>query len=161
TLGQEDYQLINHDYNLAPTKPSMDGEPAYEGAIIDWGTSHNINGPRVGADLMRRKAYWAVFAGAFGHTYGHLSNENPYDPNAPPFPNYVIPFPLPYWKDALSATGRTQMQYLRTLVESQPLLGRIPDQSIIASSPGTGDDHVEATRGSNGSYAWVYIPSGG
>src|SRR5262249_23923588 len=145
---------------LQPTKPSMDGEPAYEGAIVDWSINHNVNGPRVGGDLARRKAYWSVFAGAFGHTYGHLSVENLYDPSVSN-PNFVFPFPLPYWKDALSATGRTQMQYLRSLVESQPLLGRIPDQSILASDPGAGDGHVQATRDSNGSYAWVYIPTGG
>jgi hypothetical protein len=34
--------------------------------------------------------------------------------------------------------------------------------TVFAGSAGcTGEDHVAATRGSDGSYAWVYLPIGG
>ncbi len=157
--GVENYQFIEHDYPLVPAKPVMDGEPAYEYMIENWGDARDPNGPRVGGDIVRRKAYWAVFAGAFGHTYGNFSIENLYLGFTNP--SYPIPYSLPYWKDALNATGRTQMQFLRSLLESKPILGRIPDQGLLASNPGTGLDHVQATRASNGSYAWIYVPTGG
>ena len=52
------------------------------------------------------------------------------------------------------------MQYVRTLLESRPFLSRIPDQSLLVSAEGTGADHVQATRDSDGSYAFVYLPTG-
>jgi hypothetical protein len=43
---------------------------------------------------------------------------------------------------------------------SRPYLTRIPDQSILASPAGEGEAHVRATRDSDGSYAFVYVPLG-
>ena len=43
---------------------------------------------------------------------------------------------------------------------SRPLLGRVPDQSLIVGSSLGGGDHIQATRGGDGSYAYVYISSG-
>ena len=53
------------------------------------------------------------------------------------------------------------MRHLRSLTESRSFLNRIPDQSVIVSAAGSGKDHVRATRASDGSYAMVYIPTGG
>jgi hypothetical protein len=50
------------------------------------------------------------------------------------------------------------MGHLRRLMESHPSLSRVPDQTLIAGDPGTGPQHVRATRG-NG-YALVYTPTG-
>jgi hypothetical protein len=65
------------------------------------------------------------------------------------------------WKSAMDATGATQMRHLRALIESRAFLTRIPDQSVISSGAGSGIHHVRATRDSGGSYALVYIPTGG
>ncbi len=46
------------------------------------------------------------------------------------------------------------------MLESRSFLSRIPDQTLLLSDPETGTDHVQATRDQNGSYAFVYIPSG-
>ena len=64
------------------------------------------------------------------------------------------------WQDALHLPGSGQMQHARALMESRPFLTRIPDQSLIMSDEGTGTDHVQATRDTDGSYAFIYIPSG-
>jgi hypothetical protein len=45
-------------------------------------------------------------------------------------------------------------------MESRPFLTRVPDESVIAAGQREGADHVQATRGANGSYAFVYIPTG-
>ena len=155
SVGSENYEVIMHDYQRAPVKPVADGEPAYEDFLdgfLDKGTSD----ARIEGDTVRRKAYWAVFAGAFGHTYGNENVEILYSPG-----DDDVDFPHRYWKEALNDLGATQMRHVRTLMESRSLLNRIPYQSIVVSPVGSGLDHVQATRASGGKYAMIYIPRGG
>jgi hypothetical protein len=66
----ENHTLIANAYLRKPIKPVLDGEPIHEDTPnAVWLVKH-INGPRAGPDVVRRKAYWAVFSGACGHTYG-------------------------------------------------------------------------------------------
>jgi hypothetical protein len=55
------------------------------------------------------------------------------------------------------------MRHLRSLLESRPITGRIPDQTMLAFNPipGANLDRIQATRAADGSYGWVYIPNGG
>lgn len=137
------YELIEKDYAMAPIKPCMDGEPGYEGATTDRLTAHDV----------RRYAYWALFAGAHGHTYGCLEIWQMYDPPKEPINGARIP-----WREALNLPGAIQMQYVRNLIESRPFMSRIPDQGLIASDVGILEDRVQATRGED--YAFVYVSSG-
>jgi hypothetical protein len=52
------------------------------------------------------------------------------------------------------------MRHVRKLIESKPLLSRIPDQSLIAGTNPTNISHLQATRDAAGSWAWVYSPDG-
>jgi acetyl esterase/lipase len=53
------------------------------------------------------------------------------------------------------------MGYLRRLLESQPMLTRIPAQSTIASGQSSSyNAHVRATGDSQGRYAFIYIADG-
>lgn len=154
----ENYELVANDYNLSPIKPVMDGEPAYEDLPEGLFTGGDPNGPRIAADTVRRKAYWAVFAGACGHTYGNENVEMFYKPGDPD-----RGFAHRYWKDALSDPGARQMRFLKDLIEkyeARSPFNRIPDQSMVVSGIGTGIDHVQACRAKNGAYAFVYIPGG-
>lgn len=148
----ENYTLVTTDYSMFPPKPTLDGEPAYENTLDGFGSR---NGPRMGADVMRRKAYWALFAGAFGHTFGNVDIVTFHEPG-----QRIHAGENTYWKKALDSPGARQMQHVRTLMESRSALIRIPDQSIVASDPGTGLSHVRATGAVDGSYAFVYIPDG-
>lgn len=49
------------------------------------------------------------------------------------------------------------MQYLRMLIESRPMLDRVPDQSLIVNARGD-NDRTQATRGKD--YAFVYSSQG-
>ena len=138
---EDSYNDIKQDYNKTPIKPTIDAEARYEG---------QGNTPL----WVRRKAYWATFAGAFGHTYGHFSlwkivrdQDTQYSGE-------------PTWDEALSAEGGDDMRHLKALIESRPMLDRIPDQSLITVSEGTFDDRLQATRGEDGSYAMVYSSNG-
>ncbi len=159
----EVHALIAHDYHLTPIKPVLDGEPFYEDTPDAVWTHKDINRPRGGADVIRRKAYWAVFAGAFGHTYGHNDVYCFFEPKHPGDTQTLPKGPgqRGSWRKSLDAPGATQMKHLRALMESRPFLSRIPDQSILASAAGTGAGHIQATGISHGSCFLVYLPMGG
>ncbi|MGE5599832.1 MAG: putative collagen-binding domain-containing protein, partial [Bacteroidota bacterium] len=98
---------------------------------------------------VRQAAYWAVFAGACGHTYGHHSIWSMHR-------EYEEYFIMP-WTDAILRPGGGQMRYLRRLIESRPFFERVPDQELLAENY-EGANHLRATRGK--SYALVYSPHG-
>jgi hypothetical protein len=53
-----------------------------------------------------------------------------------------------------------QMRYLRALIESRPMQVRIPDQWLLVNDPLGTTDRIQACRGSDGSYAFIYTASG-
>ena len=145
-----DYGMVWADYQKQPTKPTLDGEASYEDHPINWNPD---NGWFSDFDV-RKQAYWAVFAGACGHTYGCHDIWQFWQKGREP-----VSHARTEWKDAMKLPGSSQMRYLRELMESRPYLDRVPDQSML---PGDvkGPDHCQATRAADGSYAFVYVPNG-
>jgi Protein of unknown function (DUF4038)/Putative collagen-binding domain of a collagenase len=143
------WERIAADYNRTPVKPVMDAEPLYEDHPLAFRAKEN--GYSFDAHV-RQRAWWDVFAGAFGHTYGNHSVWQMYTPQRKP-----INGPLFYWTEAIHRPGAAQMQYVRALVESRPFLSRVPDQSLIVN-PLEGADHIAATRGDG--YLFVYSAQG-
>jgi len=152
------YDKTRVDYDRAPAKPVIDGEPIYENHPVSF-DANNL-GYSIAADA-RRPLYWDLFGGAFGHTYGHHSVWQMWSPKHAP-----RNFPLMPWHEAINQAGAAQMQHARALLESRPFLTRIPDDDVLATNaianavPGTGRYHFSATRDANGSYAMVYAPVG-
>ncbi len=144
-LDIANYKWISADYALEPIKPVLDGEPRYEDHPVDFKSE---NGYYDVYDV-RQAAYWAVFAGAFGHTYGHHSiwsmNEEPGD--------YFIVT----WEEALERPGGKQMKYLKKLIESRPFFSRVPAQELIDRQY-PGYTHLQAATGEG--YAFIYSPTG-
>ena len=64
------------------------------------------------------------------------------------------------WKQALASPGANSMAVLKRLMLSRPFLNRVPDQSLVVGSTLSGTDRIQATRASDGSYAFVYTASG-
>jgi Protein of unknown function (DUF4038)/Putative collagen-binding domain of a collagenase len=143
------WERIAADYNRTPVKPVMDAEPLYEDHPLAFRAKEN--GYSFDAHV-RQRAWWDVFAGAFGHTYGNHSVWQMYTPQRKP-----INGPLFYWTEAIHRPGAAQMQYVRALVESRPFFSRVPDQSLIVN-PLEGADHIAATRGDG--YLFVYSAQG-
>ena len=146
------YDKIAHDYFLVPVKPVLDGEPGYE----DHPESFDPENGYLNDYDVRKAAYWAVFAGAHGHTYGCHDVWQFLDTSR--FP--AVTSARTPWREALCLPGADQMRHLRALVESRPFLSRIPDQSLLVSESGTGTNHIQATRDADGLYALVYSASG-
>ena len=146
------WESIAKDYNRKPTKPVLDGEPLYEDHPINFDPmKHGFS-----ADWhIRRLAYWHVFAGGCGHTYGCHNIWQMYAPGRTP-----ISWAHRYWDESLDLWGALDMQHVRNLMLSRPYLTRVPDRSVIASDAGKGDGYVNATRDAKGSYAFVYTPLG-
>jgi hypothetical protein len=149
------YDWISNDYFLTPAKPVVNGEPSYEEIGI-W--FNPVNG-RHGDYEVRKQAYWSVFAGAFGHTYG---NNNIWQMNRDDGMGRI--WPNRTWDKAMESPGAGQMVHLRKLMESRPFLTRIPDQDILlGDNPSYTSDHIQVTRdGSMGAndatYIMAYMP---
>ena len=144
------WQRIADDYAKVPIKPVVDGEPLYEDHPIGFRAAKE-HGYSFDAHV-RQRAYWHVFAGALGHTYGHHSVWQMYAPG-----RKGVNGPLLYWNEAVHRPGGAQMQFLRALMESRPFLSRVPDQSLVVDELKVAD-HIAATRGDG--YAFIYSAQG-
>ena len=101
---------------------------------------------------MRKAAYLSVFAGACGHTYGC----GPVIWFSQKGGDFFSAFHS--WNQALDLPAANEMKYLRLLIESRPMLERIPDQTLLADKGCCVSDQIQATRGKN--YAFVYSAYG-
>ena len=141
------WMYVDSTWSHKPIKPVVDGEPSYEDIPIGL---HYPDGPRWKASDVRRYAYWDVFAGAFGHTYGHNALMQMYKQGeAVAYANTCKP-----WYEAVQDSGCVQMQYLKQLMLTLPFFDRIPDQSVIYRDNGTRYNRLIATRGND--YLLVY-----
>lgn len=150
--GEDNWRYVQSDFNLKPTKPTLDGEPSYEG--IPQGL-HDTAQPYWNDADARRYAYWAVFAGACGHTYGDNAVMQFYNPKdkKPAFGAKE------YWTKAINDPGAGEMVYLKNLILSRPYFERVPDTTLVNSSTqGEKYNYEIATRGKD--YAFIYTYNG-
>ncbi|MCS7104765.1 MAG: glycoside hydrolase family 140 protein [Thermofilaceae archaeon] len=150
------YLMIQRDYSLRPVKPVVEGEARYENHPVNWDPSKG----RFDAHDVREAAYWAIFSGACGFTYGCNEVWMMYEPeNRPLTSTWTRHFhPRLRWIDALDVPGASQMKYLRELLEGR--LGLLqPDQTLLLDA-GSGSDYTVACRAIDESFAMVYVPTG-
>src|ERR1035441_1864772 len=83
--------------------------------------------PRIQPYHVRRTAYCAFFAGAAGYAYG-CDEVYGAESRRQPRPGDMS------WKEALERPAASQMQHVRTLMESRPMLMLIPDQMLLYRS---------------------------
>ncbi|MBX0329613.1 glycoside hydrolase family 140 protein [Oscillochloris sp. ZM17-4] len=148
------WEMIAHDYARLPPKPTLDGEPNYEDhPVSPWPTWDPASGYFDDYDV-RKQCWRSVFAGGCGVTYGHHAIWQCAAPSYAPVNHVTMT-----WREALDRPGAGQVRHLRALIESRPMLTRIPDQSIIAGGAGSGGAHSRACRGSDGAYLMIYLPT--
>jgi hypothetical protein len=144
------YQCPAHDYGLAPVKPTVDIEVNYDDSVVNWDpgqccyTDYDV----------RKGSYWSMFAGGFGITYGTRNIWQFWTPDRPP-----VSSPQKYWYDSLDLEGAFDVAIQKDLMLSRPFLSRTPAQGLLKSAPGSEGSRVQATRNSDGAYAFVYIPN--
>lgn len=154
---EDSWRYVEQSLSVVPLKPVLDGEPSYEN--IPQGLHHDTE-PRWQAADVRRYAYWSVFAGACGHTYGCNDIMQFYRPGYPPA--YFADTP---WWEALDFPGFNQMQHLKRLMLTFPYEGRVPDEgrAVAPSEDGQADfllskyGRLVATRGADYLLVYNYI----
>ena len=124
------------------------------------GTDRLIGAPnakRIQAVDVRRSAYLDVFAGTVGLTYGQ-GEVYGFAKGGSVTTRWGTAMS---WKEAMKLPASGQVQYIRYLIESRPMLERMPDQSLIVgdNSP-RAVQHIAAMRGEAGDYAFIYLPAG-
>ncbi len=153
--GTQNYLQVKEEYDRARTMPVFDGEPTYEQMPSSWPDPLPLHDEWI----VRKRAYWSLFAGAFGHTYGHSSvwctiSEKERSKGRP----YT-------WCEALDRPGAWQMRVLRDFVSTRPLEPMVPCQDMIGHGADCGegclDDHRQACVHKDGKCALVYLSSGG
>ena len=70
-LTPKNYELVEKEYSRKKVMPVWDGEPAYEMMPTSWPITPETK--THGSWMTRKRAYWSLFSGAFGYTYGHAS----------------------------------------------------------------------------------------
>lgn len=144
------YDKIKGSYDRQPIKPTVDGEPIYEDHPVcfnanEFGTTNAYD--------VRKSLYLDLFAGASGCTYGCHDIWQMYSPN-----REGVNGPHVYWQQALDLPAAKQVKYIKRLMESRPMLDRIPDQSIVLENNLSAYERIQATRGND--YLFVYSALG-
>jgi len=145
------YEQARHDWQLAPSRPFLNSEPCYEDALVNYALPGN--GYFTAVDV-RMAAYWSVFSGACGHTYGADAIWQFADADNPPL---TAPT-RDTWYHALADDGARQVVLLKHLLQSRPDDKLRPDQTVILKGEGGSADQTVVLRGD--SHLFAYIPTG-
>lgn len=147
--GEDNWKYVLTDLAKTPTKPTLDGEPAYDDTPQGL---HDHTQPYWTSDDVRRYAYWSVFAGACGHTYGHNSVRQVYKPSDAKPASGAKQF----FQEAMQAKAAAQMQYLKNLMLSRPYFERMHDPSALDGDTGEKYQRVLVTKGNEYLMAYTY-----
>lgn len=145
------YQFARKDYRLPHPKPTLNGESCYENHSLNYQEGSG----RFTARDVRRHAYWSVFSGACGHTYGAYEIFPLYDPDSP---FGKVGFPQNSWKLAIGYDGAYQMQLLKKLLEADYLCLE-PDPWFVRGDAGCGPLHTESLIRKDKTRAYIYSPA--
>ena len=147
----ENWGYISTLYNRTPVKPCMDAEPGYENM------PNHLKDPevRLTAYDCRKFLYWALFAGAHGHTYGCNDVWQMWSKD-----KQSTIWADTAWDQAIHLPGSGQMHFAKDLLLARPFFARIPDQTLIVSGAHSGAEYIAATRDEEGRYALVYSAAG-
>lgn len=153
------HRYVTKDYARRPIKPTLDAEPCYEHHPLmkpEWAPLES--GERYDAHAVRRAAYWSLFAGSCGHTYGAQPLWMMWDTHRDPMHNVALT-----WREGLALPGASQVRHARDLLLARPYFTRIPAPETIRSQPPDPMHFIAATRdglpiGPTASYLLLYTP---
>lgn len=149
-FGEDNWRYVNRDHSYDQMKPTVDGEPSYEG--IPQGL-HDPSQPFWQACDARRYAYWSVFQGAMGHTYGNNAIMQFYN-------NMSIPGSYgvrELWTEALHYEGSGQMKHLADLMASVDILNGRPAEELLASGQKEKYERVSVFAGPDYILCYTYL----
>ena len=117
------YEHTLKNYELDPVKPTMDGEPRYEDHPVnfrpmEYGWFNDFD--------IRQAAYWSMFSGSCGHTYGNHNIWQMWQEGRHP-----VSWARTNWRRALDHAGSFQVGFMKDFFEAYPWQEMIPDQQLI------------------------------
>jgi hypothetical protein len=144
-------ELAQKDWNLPSPKPTLNSEPCYENHGINYAIPDN--GYFTSTDV-RIAAYWSVFSGCMGFSYGaHAIWQFTDESRKKHSENTTIT-----WQQSLGLPGSTQVGFLKKLMLSRPMTNLSTDRSMLISGQGNCSSYAPVLLGK--SHALVYIPTG-
>lgn len=149
---EDNWMYVDSSFHYTPLKPTLDDESSYEAIPVGL---HDPDSAYWQACDVRRYAYWSVFAGSCGHTYGHCAIMQFHKPGTAPA--YSSLDSIKPWYEALKDPGFRQMKHLKTLMLAFPYFERVADQSVVVGN-GKQYDRIAATRGTD--YMLLYNYTG-
>ena len=136
------YKAVQQDYTLdTPVKPTVMGEPAYEGERKPVGYANGVQ--------MRRQAYHSFFGGAAGFTYGAFRDK---EGNGPLFSPYEG------WKKLLDMEGATSMKFVKSFCLNHNWPDWIPVYDMIMSNLGEGELQKVSVLSQLTGECFIYFP---
>jgi Protein of unknown function (DUF4038)/Putative collagen-binding domain of a collagenase len=148
------WAMIEHDWDLLPTRPLVNGEPAYEAHPNAF--KNGDAGWLDQADV-RREFYWSLCMGAAGFTYGCHAVWQLWQAGREP-----VNGPRAHWRESLDLPGAAQVgigaRFALTLARRG---SRLQPAWWMLDVPYTGDcDLPRAGRSEDGAWMVAYLPIG-
>lgn len=149
-FGEDNWRYVDRDRRISPGKPTVDGEPSYEWILQGL---HTLGEPYWREWDVRRYAYWSVFQGAMGHTYGDNAIQQFYRDKSKPGAYGV----RQTWQESLQHVGSSHMGHLRRLMESVDYQSGQPAEELLLSGQKEKYERISVFAGPGFLLAYDYL----
>lgn len=150
--GDTIVRLLAKDWSLTPTRPVVNGEPAYEAhpnhfrkGDDGWLDQHDV----------RRELYVTICSGGAGYTYGAHPIWQFYDRGRTP-----VNGPRLTWQEALALPGSSQLKIATALLRDKNLWRREPAGELIVKPEKQSVFPAQACWNPERTQALIYLPEG-
>ncbi|MCD7905989.1 MAG: glycoside hydrolase family 140 protein [Clostridiales bacterium] len=153
-FGEDNWKYVLRDRERLPLKPTLDAEPSYEWILQGL---HDPTQPYWRAKHVRRYAYWSVFAGACGHTYGDNAVMQFYGGKEEPSQGVNSYGVREDWKTSLHHEGSGQMKYLKELMTSVNFTEGEPKDKLLIGGQREKHERIAIFAGADFLFAYTYL----
>lgn len=148
-FGEDNWRYVERDLAYENLKPTLDGEPSYE--RIPQGL-HDPKEPYWQACDVRRYAYWSVFQGALGHTYGNNAIMQFY--HGGDAGSYGV---RETWQEALHHEGSGHMMHLAALMNSVDFISGKAREDILIDGQKEKYNRISVFAGDDYIFCYDYM----
>lgn len=148
--GEDVWEYVKENNSCSTVKPCLDAEPSYEGIVQGL---HDITQPYWEEKDVRRYAYWSVFAGACGFTYGNNAIIQFYDPTKGGG-TYGV---REDWLCGMHSPGGMQLQFLKSLMESVDFINGKCREELLTTRQKERYYHISIFGGDNFLFVYDYM----
>lgn len=148
---KQNYDFPRQVRRVAPDKPVINGEPAYEDHPVNW---RPVNGWFTDFDS-RQMAWWSVLAGGAGHTFGNHNIWQMWRPGREPISSARTD-----WHEAMHWPAAAQMGHLKAFMESIEYWKLQPDFNLLTAMPNSSGRETLVARTADTSLVVAYTPYG-